>query len=619
MDHFRFSLFAAAAFLSGTAFAQQSEDQISAFGRPERQATSPRGEQLYRQKCAMCHDHAHGNIPMRIIIERKSPEGVIAALTNGPMRPMAAGLGPDEIKDIAIYLTGRPLGTEPSPTANMCRGGAGAPNFGSSDWRYWGVDHRNTLFQPDPGLAAGDLPRLRLKWAFAYPGGTAGAEPIAVGGRLFLATGNGLFALDVKTGCTWWHSDAGAGAKMVTAGSLSSKPDQVLLFFGNSKAEVSAVDAATGGILWTTKIDDHPSGRVTGPVTIYKDRVYVPVSSMEDPLSHDPSYPCCTFRGSVVALDAATGKQLWKSYSITEPSADLHKKNEAGVALYGPAGGAIYAPLTIDEKRNVLYAATAESYHADPTDGSNAIIAFDLDTGARRWAQQPRPKDNASSCANQDEEDACTNPDSPLFEFAAPTVLATLPDGRDVLLAGQKSGVVYAFDPDHGGELLWETRVGQGGSMGGVEMGLTASGGVAYVPVSDSEVKPPHAPGGLAAIDIASGKLLWQTKAPNPPICSWGSYSCNAAQASAAASIPGVVFSGAWDGHMRAYGMADGKVLWDTDTARQFDAVNGVKAAGGAISGYAVIVTGGAVIVTSGAASMTHPGNALLAFTVDGK
>ncbi len=592
---------------------QGAPDQTSAFGRPVQIATSGKGEEIYGQRCAICHDHAHDRIPLRIIIERKSPEGVIAALTTGAMRTMAAGLSQEEIRDVAVYLTGKPLGSEPRPDANLCTAEAVRTAPGASDWSTWGVTPRNSRFQPRAGLPATSVPHLKLRWAFAYPDGTASAAPIAVGGRLFLATGNGLFALDAKTGCTYWHSAAASGAKMVTASVATSGNSQERLFVGTSAAEVLAIDAATGKVIWSTHIDEHPSARVTGPVTVWGDRVYVPVSSMEDPLSHDPAYPCCTFRGSVVALDAVTGRQLWKSYSITAQPQALAVKSTTGTQLYGPAGGAIYAPLTIDQKRHVLYAATAESYQHEHTDGDNAIIAFDLETGARKWAQQPRPSDNAAACKNQDEEDACENPASALFEFASPAVLASLPSGKEVLLAGQKSGVVYALDPDHAGEQLWEQRVGQGGSMGGVEMGFAVADGVIYVPVSDSEVKPPRLPGGIVALSVANGRPLWRVPAVKPK-CSWGEYECNGAQAASPAAIPGVVFSGSWDGHMRAYSMKKGTILWDVDTAQSYPAVNGVTALGGAISGYPVIVAYGMVYVTSGAASMTHPGNALLAF-----
>jgi polyvinyl alcohol dehydrogenase (cytochrome) len=232
--------------------------------------------------------------------------------------------------------------------------------------------------------------------------------------------------------------------------------------------------------------------------------------------------------------------------------------------------------------------------------------------------QQPRPADNDAHCRNQDEEDACGNPGSALFEFAAAPALAHLPDGRDLVLAGQKSGVLYALDPDQGGRVVWQVRVGEGGSLGGVQHGFVVDGATAYVPVSDSAVQPPFRAGGLAAVDLATGRLLRRTAAP-PAACAWTGGSCGSAFASSPAAIPGVVFAGAWDGHMRAFGMTDGRVLWDTDTARPVDAVNGVKAVGGAIGGYPVIAAGGALYVTSGGGVLENEGNALLAYTVDGR
>jgi polyvinyl alcohol dehydrogenase (cytochrome) len=586
------------------------------YAEPAKAVRSERGARLFAARCSSCHDHARNNIPPTAILEQKSPEVVIAALTTGVMRIMANGLGARDIEAIAIHVTGKPLGLDASPTANLCKQAPGPARFGKADWGNWGADLSNTLYLPAPGLPADAVPRLRLKWAFAYPGGGAGAEPIAVGGRLFLASGIGLFALDAGTGCTYWHSKAGAGIKMVTAAAVPAVGSQPLLFFGDMRAMVSAVDSVTGKVLWTIKVDEHPNARITAPVTVHDGRVYAAVSSLEDPLSYDPLYPCCTFRGSVVALNAATGKILWKSYSIRTAPAPLHKQTSAGAELYGPAGGAIYAPLTIDAQRNLLYAVTAESYHRDQTDGANAIIAFDLSSGARKWARQPVPRDNNAACKHQDDDpDACDNRASALFEFAAPAVLATLSNGRQVLLAGQKSGVIYALDPDHGGDTLWERRVGQGGTAGGILYGFAASAGVAYVPVSDAEVKPPYTPGSLAALDIATGKLLWRAPAPTAK-CSWGTYACSGAQAASVAAIPGIVFSGAWDGHMRAYAMTGGAIVWDVDTANSFAAVNGVKAIGGAVSGYPVIVADGALFVTSGAGSLTHPGNALLAFAV---
>jgi polyvinyl alcohol dehydrogenase (cytochrome) len=554
---------------------------------------------------------------MRLILDLRSPEAVVAALTTGPMRPMAIGLSLEDKREIALFLTGINFGSEPSPDANRCTASVSSTDEGTSDWPSWGRDALNTLHQPHPGIAPDDVGSLRLQWAFAYPGGAAPAEPIAVGGRLFLASASGLFALDAARGCTLWFSAAGAGAKMVTAGVAGDGAARLRLFFGDANARVSAVDAADGRVLWTSRADAHPNARVTGPVAFFRDRIYVPVSSMEDPLSYDPTYACCSFRGSVVAFDARTGRQLWKSFTIRKAPRPLHRRTSAGVEMYGPAGGAVYAPLAIDGTRNLLFASTAESYLRERSPGTNASVAFDVRSGRQRWSVQPVPKDNAAHCANQDEDDGCSSLASPLFEFAAPPVLARLPRGRDVLLAGQKSGALYGLSPATG-RIRWETRLGEGGSLGGIEHGFAVEDGVAYVPISDSEVKPPHQPGGLAAVDVTTGKILWRVEARRP-VCSWGTQDCSAAQLASAASIPGIVFSGSWDGHMRAYRKTDGSVAWDFDTAQTFEATNAVKARGGAVSGYDVIVANGWVYVTSGANSIKRPGNVLLAFRVESR
>jgi polyvinyl alcohol dehydrogenase (cytochrome) len=596
---------------SSPSVADPIEDQ---FGHPPREAESERGHEIYLSRCAKCHDHAHDNIPMRLALELKSPEGVSAALTTGPMRAMAEGLSAADMREVAIFLTGKNFGSEAPNEANRCSTPVSSSRLQKSDWPFWGRDVQNTLYQSDESLTSDGVGNLELQWAFAYPGGAATAEPVAAGGRLFLLTANGLFALDAAKGCTYWFSPAGAGGKMPTAAEVGPT-GHLMLFFGDANAQVYAVDAADGKTIWSSKIDPHANARVTGPVTYFEGRLYVPVSSMEDPLSYDPAYACCTFRGSVVALDASTGQILWKTYTIQQEPKDLHRKNSSGLELRGPAGGAVYAPLTIDAKRELLLLATGETYLREGVPGSNSVLALDLNTGTQKWSVQPIPKDNKAHCGNQDEEDGCTSNASPLFEFAAAPALVHLAHGRDIVLAGQKSGVLFGLDPDNG-HALWETRVGEGGSLGGIQHGVAVVDGIAYVPVSDSEVKAPLRAGALTAVDAATGKRLWKVHSQDP-VCSWGTENCNGAQTGSPAAIPGAVFSGSWDGHIRAYRMKDGTVIWDFDTGKAFKAVNGVVARGGALDGYPVIVAGGWVYVASGAYTINRPGNVLLAFHVD--
>jgi polyvinyl alcohol dehydrogenase (cytochrome) len=184
---------------------------------------------------------------------------------------------------------------------------------------------------------------------------------------------------------------------------------------------------------------------------------------------------------------------------------------------------------------------------------------------------------------------------------------------------GQKSGVVSAVDPDHDGKELWQTRIGQGGPLGGVMYGGSADDHAVYVSVADGEATAPFAPGGLTALDLQSGRILWHA-APPPPICCWGREDCSAAQPGATTLIQGVIFSGSLDGHLRAVTTKEGKIIWDYDTAAgAYHAINGVPGHGGSISAYPLIIGNGALYLNSGGSLLSHPGNVLLTFSVDGK
>jgi polyvinyl alcohol dehydrogenase (cytochrome) len=584
---------------------------------PSAQMDSERGAALFAQHCAMCHEHPSGNIPPVFVLNYKSPEQIVGALTNGPMKPMAQGLSADDIKQLAIHLAHREPGStrDPDPAANLCRQPAGPLAPGQSDWNGVDGDIANSRYQPRPGLAAAGVPRLKVKWAFAYPGGAAYGAPVVVGDWLFAGSATGqVFALDAATGCTRWSWKAdGAVRTAVSVGFPAGSAPAV--YFGDEKGGVYALDAATGKKLWKIPADDHPLVRITGSPVFYKDTLYVPVSAMDEGAEWDPLHPCCTFRGSIVAIDAATGKVRWKTYMIPKPAAPLGRTNAAGTPLFGPAGAAIWAAPTVDPARGLVYAATGNAYNAAEEGDTNAVVALDMVTGQRRWAVQPRPDGDPYTKCREAARTDCEKPAPEYLEFGDAPALARRADGKDVVVLGQKSGVMYALDPDHDGKLLWQTRVGQGGPLGGVMYGPALDGRAAYVSVADRDAP---APGGLTALDLADGKPLWHFAAPNP-VCGWGPNDCSGAQPGATTAMPGVVFSGSLDGHIRAVSAADGRLVWDFDTARRFDAINGVPAHGGAVNGYPEIVAGGVLYVNSGGSLLTHPGNVLLAFTVDGK
>jgi polyvinyl alcohol dehydrogenase (cytochrome) len=341
------------------------------------------------------------------------------------------------------------------------------------------------------------------------------------------------------------------------------------------------------------------------------------VSSIAEAVATNAKYECCKFRGSVVALDASTGKLLWKSFSIPDPPKPF-KTNSSGTQMYGPAGAAIWSSPTIDTKRKLIYVGTGNSYTDVETTTANAILAFDLDTGSLKWSNQVTPKDNFLVGCFAPGLGNCPKEPGPDVDFGSSPILRKLPNGKDVILAGQKSGVVYALDPNNRGKILWQQKVGHGSALGGVEWGFTADESQVYVAIADSIVAKEGKPG-LSALKIDSGEVLWTQSTP-APVCSWGKGRCMTGQSQAISAMPGIVFSGAMDGHLRAYSMKDGSVVWDYDTGVAFDTVNGVKGKGGSLDAGGPTLAGGMLYVHSGYGRIIgQPGNVLLAFSVEGK
>jgi polyvinyl alcohol dehydrogenase (cytochrome) len=217
------------------------------------------------------------------------------------------------------------------------------------------------------------------------------------------------------------------------------------------------------------------------------------------------------------------------------------------------------------------------------------------------------------------------------FDFGQPPILVSLPNGRRALVLGQKSGVVSAVDPDREGEILWQTRLGKGGSLGGLEWGSAADRENMYAAVSDASLSAvadkstpqgykleldPTRGGGLFALRLASGEKVWSAK---PTSCG-DRKQCSPAQSAAVTAIKGAAFSGSVDGHLRAYSTSTGEVIWDVDTAREYDTLNGQKAQGGSLDVAGPVISHGVLYVNSGYGQWGGmPGNVLLAFSVDGK
>lgn len=489
------------------------------------------------------------------------------------------------------------------------------PASGSS-WNGWGAGASNTRAQTaaQAGLTAAQVPNLKLKWAFGLSGATsARSQPAVAGGRLFVAaeTGN-VYALDAKTGCTYWTFKAQNGVRTsISVGPRS--PSGYAIYFVDLVANAYAVDAATGQQIWVRKVEDNPAAKGTGAATLHDGVLYVPVSGVnEENTGSRPASACCTFRGSVSALNANTGEVVWKSYTITE-TPKSRGKNAAGTELFGPSGAGIWAAPTIDTKRSAVYVATGNGYSDPPTGTSDAIVAFDLKTGQMKWAKQVLPGDiwilGCGAVVNPN----CPEKVGPDFDFSASPMLATQANGRELLVVPQKSGMTYALDPDKEGTLVWEYRAGRGSGIGGVWGGAVDQQN-AYFGVSDYNTP---APGGLHAVNLATGERAWMTPPANPKLCGT-ERNCSSAQSAALTVIPGVVFSESADGGVRGYSTRDGAVIWLFDTNREFQTVNGVTAKGGSMDAAGPVVSGGMLYVTSGVGGLVgRPGNVVLAFGLE--
>jgi polyvinyl alcohol dehydrogenase (cytochrome) len=589
------------------------------------------GEAVFQRICAACHLSLQSDptssappgiraVP-RELLRQFTPEAILNTLTNGKMQAQAASLTARERHAVAAYASGRDFGAASNPPenleTNLCTEQLlmSDPKTGPS-WNGWGNGPTNTRFQPKSQgkLTASDLHRLQLEWAFGYANvASARPQPTIAGGRLFAASENGhLYALNPKTGCRYWTYEALAGiptAVVVGHYRAADGSDGFAVFFGDRKANAYAVDAQTGKQIWVRKVDTHPAAAITGALALEGDRVFVPVQGLnEEAMGGFAGYPCCTFRGSLSALDVNTGAVLWKTYTI--PESMPRPPSQDGTPAYGPAGGGIWSAPTIDNRRRLVYVATGNGYAEPAQSTTDAVLALDINTGELKWLRQMTPNDDWSlGCQLNAAVNAACPPETGLdFDLSAPPMLVRL-EGRELLVVPQKSGVAWALDPAKLGTVVWQYRFGKGSGLGG-QWGMAVEGGNAYVGVADLLTPTP---GGLRALALSDGHLVWE-KPPQTRLCGFG-HGCGAGQGGPLTAIPGAVLSGGMDGGLRAYSTKDGSVLWSVDTNKAFDTVNGVKANGGSMDSAGPVVVDGMVYVSSGSGGLTgRPGNVLLAF-----
>ncbi len=575
--------------------------------------TASRVIRLVDQRCANCHRNGDADRPPDVegapeptTLRRMAPETILQAITTGAMRVHAEGI-PDEVKRaMAEYMSGRKLGALGAGDArhmlNRCVTRAPLGNIAAAPlWNGWSPDATNARFQRAPGFAAADVPRLTLKWAFGFPGvSSVYGQPTIAGGRVFVGVDTGyVYALDAATGCVHWSFLAETGVRnAINIGPIPGSAGRYAAYFGDIRAGVYAVDADTGALLWKMQADPHPLAVVTGSPTLYEGRLYVPVSSREEAAGGSLNYPCCTFRGSILALDAATGRQAWKSYAIPDPP-KRSRRNSRGTQLWTGAGAAIWHAPTIDLRHRVIYVATGDAYTEPAHRNTDAVMALHMDTGAVLWSVQDYENDVWLVACAQESTENCPKELGPDYDFGTSPILQTLPDGRRVLLAGQKSGQVFAHDPDRGGALMWKAALVEKIGESEILFGGAADDRTAYFGLDN---------GSLGALDPATGQRKWFIP-PAPPGPRRGI-------TAAVTATPGALFVGRQNGTLTAHASDSGIVLWTFNMLQDFKTVNGVAARGGSMGAAGPTVAAGMLLVGSGYVGLGNglPGNVLLAF-----
>jgi len=567
-------------------------------------------------RCASCHDAGSNKAPDRYTLNRRTPEEVLAAISAGSHERYARGLSEFTKRVVAVYVGGRPLGAsatgDMSAMKNACRAAQPFRPAGGSGWNGWGLDATNSRFQPSPGLAASDVPKLTLTWAFGFPhGNSAYGQPTVVGGRVFVGADTGfVYSLDAASGCIHWSYRASAGVRTAPTIGPGSRTNQHLVYFGDIKGNVYALNAETGVQVWKERLDTHPVARVTGAPKLVEGRLYVPLSSLEESGAGNPSYPCCTFRGGVAAYDARSGKRLWKSFTVRREPIRV-KTTSRGTQLWAPSGAGVWSSPTVDLQRRAVYVATGNGYTEPADEGSDAVIAYDIDTGKRLWTKQVMANDSyvrdcpgiyRPNVPKDNKSETCPDNLGPDMDFGNAPILRTLANGKGLIVIGQKDGHAWGLDPDRNGEVVWSRQLGLGfeGGGGGMMWGSAADERLAYFPVTRTDDRL-----GLAALHLATGALAWRASPP-------------AGGGAPVTVIPGAVFFGSSAGIVYAYSTADGKALWQFETARDFETVNGVPAKGGNINAAGPVVAQGMVFVPSGYSDLGGGvrGNVLLAFGV---
>ena len=577
----------------------------------------------YAKRCAVCHDNPPDvGTPTRGNLEQMGASRLRYALVDGRMNIHTQGMSATEIDNLVSFLN--KIEEQEVDPSSIC---SDRPVSGEVVVSHWGVDSRNTRHQSNSGITSSNIDSLELKFAFGIPQtGSVRSWPAVSVDTIFLpALNNTLYAIDRDIGCVKWQYTVDAPFR-TSAHLVSDVEGGAVVVVSDQSTFVHAVDAFTGELKWKSKVGLFDTSMITGSAVRYEDDWLIPISAFGIVMAMDPLFECCKSHGAVSRINGANGEVKWTAH-MTKTAKET-SKNARGTQMWGPSGAPVWTTPAIDEKRGVLYVGTGENTSSPATDKSDAIVAIDLETGEIKAHFQGTQDDAFNMACGTRNPENCPEEKGPDFDFGASAILVTTRGGKDLVLAGQKSGDVWALDPDDNLKLVWNNRLSNGSPLGGIHWGLTVVDDVLVVPVADPDFITKDPKPGIYGLDIESGETVWSYRIErgcelDPTMLRrrgnrgnlWPECPFHYGFSAAASSTNDLAFAGSLNGTAYAFNVKSGEIAWTYDTKKQFETVNSIDARGGAIDNPGIVVAGNQLMVLSGYANFGQmPGNVLLVF-----
>ena len=564
---------------------------------------------VYQKHCADCHQDARLRAPSLGAIKKMSENGIRQALTMGVMKEHSRNIDNVDFDKLLLFLSSQ-TNNITETQINECS--EPFPTQSEILWSNWGNGLSNQRVQSKSSLNPQNINQLELKWAFGFNDSIRiRSQPLVTEDTIYIGSQSGhVYALSLDTGCQWWSFKADAEVR----GAITLSDNKKSILFTDFAANVYRLNSLNGEIEWKKNVATHPLTTITGSIAVTQDSVFIPLSSTEVVSAIDPNYMCCTFRGGLIALNTSNGDERWKMHTVPEPKKTGYNSNR--ISSWGPSGAPVWSTPTIDLERGLIYIGVGQNYSHPATELSDAIIAIGIESGRVVWHKQTLSGDvwNAACVTNRIN---CPGEYGPDYDIGASIIL--IEGDKDMLIAGQKSGMVFAMDPDDNGSIIWQKRVGRGGKKGGVHWGMTIDDDSIFVPIADLPEKIPsqYSPmPGIHALRIKDGSKEWYR--PALPVCEDEKYHCYPSVSAAPSRVGSMIITGSMNGIIEIISTKDGNLLWSFDTAMQFKTINQISANGGSIDSNGPIIAGNHLIATSGYDIYGQlTGNILLVFSIE--